>query len=278
MYRVFLFGIRYNGVFAFIILQIIALSFYFTRNVNSNKLVFLSSCNGLMGNVYERFNQIASYWNLSEVNEKLAKENAILKMKLPDAKFSALVNVKNKVDSTLGQRYQYIEGKVLNNTTHRPHNFITINRGSSHDIQKNMGIINAQGNGLVGIIRKSSSNFSVASSILNLDTKISAKIISTKNFGTLSWDGVYSDRMKLNAIPKHVKIHIGDTIVTSGYSTIFPENILVGTIDTFYKPPGINYYNIEVKLFNDISTTEYIYIVKNFLKEEQKAIELEFYE
>ena len=275
MYRIFFFFLKYNGIFAFIVFEIIALSFYFTRNINSNKDVFISTANSFVGNIYESTSRISRYWNLSAVNDSLARENAELKMQLPNSKFSSLVNVNIFKDSTLRQNYQYFDAKVINNTIHRSHNFLTINKGIRQGLRPNIGVLNGNGKGIIGIVTKLSQNYSVVMSILNIDTRVSAKILSNNYFGVMVWDGLDSRYMTLESVPKHAVLHIGDTIVTSGYSTIFPEGVLIGTIDSFFKPPGLNFYTIRVALFNDINQTDYVYVVNNLLKEERLNLEEE---
>lgn len=273
MYRIFFFCIKYNGAFAFIVFEVIALSFYFTRNINSNKEVFISSANGIIGNVYESTSRISRYWNLSAVNDSLARENAELKMQLPNSKFSSLVNLNISKDSTLRQHYQYFDAKVINNTIHRPHNFLTINRGTRQGLRPNSGVLNGNGTGIVGVAIKLSDNYSVVMSVLNIDIRVSAKILRNNYFGVMVWDGLDSRYMTLESVPKHAIVHIGDTIVTSGYSTIFPEGVLIGTIESFFKPPGLNFYTIRVTLFNDLNKTQYVYVVNNLLKEELLNLE-----
>ena len=273
MQRIFLFLLKFNGLLAFFVCQLIALPVYFSRNTNPEKQAFLSSANGLIGNLYESTSSATRYWNLSAVNDSLARENAQLRMQLPSSKFTSLVQTNTQRDTTLEQLYQYAEAKVINNTIHRQHNFLTINRGRKQGLKPNSGVLNGNGTGVVGIVQKVSNNFGVVMSILNVDTRISAKILRTSNFGMLSWDGEDARYLTLASVPKHAEIQKGDTIVTSGYSTIFPENILIGQIDTFYKPPGLNFYHIQVALFNDLNRVQYVYVVSDLLREERLKLE-----
>lgn len=275
MYRITLFFIKYNGFFAFVILEAIALSLYFTRNLNPTKESFLSSANGVIGNIYESTSKVSRYWNLSAVNDSLARENAELKMQLPNSKFTSLVQTSVVEDTTLKQHYEYIEAKVVNNTIHRPHNFLTINRGAKQGIEPNSGVLNGNGKGIVGVVQNVSNNYAVVMSVLNIDAHISAKIRRNNHFGMMVWDGTDSRYMTLESIPKHADVQIGDTIVTSGFSTMFPEGILIGTISSFLKPAGLNFYTIKVALFNDLNSTQYVYVVSDLLKEERLKLEKE---
>jgi rod shape-determining protein MreC len=275
MQRIFLFLLKYNGVFAFIILQVIALSFYFTRNITDNKRVFVSSANGIIGSAYDYSSRISRYWNLAAVNDSLARENAALKMQLPSSKFSSLVDLKEVKDTTLKQQYRYLEAKVVNNTIHRPHNYITINRGRNQGVKNSAAVINAESNGIVGIVHKVGKNYSVVMSLLNIDIRVSAKIKRNNYFGSLLWDGKNSSKAQLQSLPKHADIVVGDTIITSGYSTVFPEGIMIGVVDTFAIPSGINFYDVKVNLVNDMNAIRYVYVVNDLLKEEKIALEEE---
>ncbi len=218
-------------------------------------------------------NSIYQYWNLSTVNEKLARENALLKMRLPSSKFSSLVPTTRVVDTTLQQQYEFISARVVRNTVHRLHNFITINKGRKQGIEPGMGVLNQNGQGVVGIVYKASDNFSVIISSLNIDMHLSAKISRNKYFGTMTWEGKDPRRMLLESIPKHADMVIGDTIVTSGYSSLFPEGIILGYVDTFYQYKGENYFHTEVQLNYDFNTLDFVYVVNDLLRSER--IELE---
>lgn len=273
MQRILLFISKYNGFFSFIILQFVALSLYLSSNINDNKLAFITSANNLVGNVFTFSNSIYQYWNLSTVNEKLARENALLKMRLPSSKFSSLVPTTRVVDTTLQQQYEFISARVVRNTVHRLHNFITINKGRKQGIEPGMGVLNQNGQGVVGIVYKASDNFSVIISSLNIDMHLSAKISRNKYFGTMTWEGKDPRRMLLESIPKHADMVIGDTIVTSGYSSLFPEGIILGYVDTFYQYKGENYFHTEVQLNYDFNTLDFVYVVNDLLRSER--IELE---
>ncbi len=120
---------------------------------------------------------------------------------------------------------------------------------------------------------KLSDNYSVVMSVLNIDIRVSAKISRNNYFGVMVWDGLDSRYMTLESVPKHAIVHIGDTIVTSGYSSVFPEGVLIGTIESFFKPSGLNFYTIRVALFNDLNKTQYVYVVNDLLKEELLKLE-----
>ncbi|MCP4440103.1 MAG: rod shape-determining protein MreC [Aureispira sp.] len=273
MQRLFSFLLKFNSFFVFLLLEIIALFLFFSRNINSEKRAFISSANGLIGGLYEYSNKVSRYWNLAAVNDSLARENAQLKMLLPNSKFDHLINGGTKQDSLYQQQYQYTEAVVVKNTTNKPNNFITINRGINHKVRDNTGVINATGQGIVGIVRKVSGNYASVMSILNKDIRISSKIKRNNYPGSLYWEGADTRYMRLESIPKHASIQTGDTIETSGYSITFPKGIMIGTVDSFWLPSGSNFYSINVQLVNDMNNVEYVYVVDDLMREERLTLE-----
>ncbi len=241
--------------------------------MTSEKTAFLSSANRMVGNVYDYTNRWSRYWNLAALNDSLAKENARLKMRLPISQFSNLTDSTRVVDNLYQQQYKFTEASVINNTVNRKNNYLTLNRGSRHGIRLNSGVAGATGEGVVGIVISVSTHFSTVMSILHQDTRISCKIKRNGYFGVMTWNGKDISEMNLEAIPKHAKIMKGDTIITSGYSTIFPEGIIVGTIDSFYNEQGTNFYNISVDLNLDMNNLQYVNIVDDIMREERQEIE-----
>lgn len=273
MNKIGLFLLKYNGLFAFFILEIFSLYLYFSQNMTPEKTAFVSSANRVVGGIYDYSNRWSRYWNLAAVNDSLAKENARLRMKLPSSQFSHLIDSATIKDTAYQQQYNYTAGVVTNNSINRLHNYLTINRGARHGVRINSGVINGSGDGVVGVIRAVSNNYSIAMSVLHEDTRISSKVKRNGYFGTLTWDGDNNHHMTLEAIPKHALIQKGDTIITSGFSTIFPEGIIVGCIDTFYIEPGSNFYTIDVALSADLSKMQYVYLVDDLFREERKKLE-----
>jgi len=275
MNKIGLFLLKFNGFFAFLVLEIFSLYIYFTQNITPEKSSFLSSANQVVGSVYDYSNRWSRYWNLATVNDSLAKENARLKMQLPSSQFSSLVDTSHIIDQKYSQRYRYTESIIINNSTNRLSNYLTLNRGSQHGIRKNTGVVNGTGEGLIGIVRAVTKNYAAVMSILHEDAKISAKIKRNNYFGVMRWDGKDIQYMTLEAIPKHAQIQEGDTIVTSGFSTIFPEGVMIGTVDTFYIESGSNFYTTQIELAADLNRAKYVYIIDDLMRDEQKKLEEE---
>jgi rod shape-determining protein MreC len=134
-----------------------------------------------------------------------------------------------------------------------------------------MAVINPQG--IVGIIKDVSQNFSIVIPAININAHISAKIKKWGCFGTISWDGKDYRKAQLNEIPFHIKLIKGDTLVTSGYSSMFPEGIMVGTVSDFDLNDGKDFYNININLSTDFMSLNHVYIISNIYKEEQAKLE-----
>ncbi len=274
MNKIGLFLLKFNGLFAFLILEILSLYLYFSQNATPEKTAFISSANQVVAGIYDYSSRWSHYWNLAAVNDSLAKENARLKMQLPSSQFSHLVDTFQIKDQLYAQQFNYTEAIIVNNSTHRPNNFITLNRGSKHGIRINTGVVSGTREGIIGIVRAVSPNYSLAMSLLHKDTRISSKIKSSGNFGVLVWKNNNDIRhMTLESIPKHAKIEKGDTVITSGFSTIFPEGIMIGTIDSFYLESGSNFYTTIVSLAADLGKTQYVYIVDDLMREERQKLE-----
>ena len=240
-------------------------------NNNYQNSKFFNSSNFYVGNFLSSIYNIKDYLHLKEVNKELAEQNA----KLQANNISAFVKVYGSVyqinDTIYHQAYSYSTAKVVNNSTNKRQNYITIDKGSLNGIKAEMGVISAQG--VVGIVKNVSKNFSSIMSILHDKNKISAKIKKSGYYGSLVWEGNNYREAQLKDIPNHVKLVIGDTVVTTGFSSIFPENILIGTVSGFDLPEGDNFYNITITFSVDFKSLSHVYIVRSLQKQEKDLLE-----
>jgi rod shape-determining protein MreC len=166
---------------------------------------------------------------------------------------------------------QYIPAKVINNSTTRANNYVTLNKGAKHGVQKEMGVIGQTG--IVGIISDVSENFSIVMSVLHKKNNISVRMKKARFIGNLNWDGSDAQQASISGVPVNALIENGDTIVTSGFSSIFPEDIPVGKVIKVESTATSNFYEITVQLFTNFHTLNYVYVVKNILKQEQDSLE-----
>ena len=176
-------------------------------------------------------------------------------------------------DSVYKQQYIHTSAEVINNSVNRQKNFFTINKGELQGIKVNMAV--NSGDGAAGVIVGCSDNYSIAMSILNLDFKLSVRIKSNGYFGSLSWDGRNYRKAILSEIPQHVSVNVGDTVETTGYSAIFPEGIIVGTVSDFEKTGG-DFYRITISLVTDFRKLHFVDIIGNMKKTEQLDLQNTF--
>lgn len=173
-------------------------------------------------------------------------------------------------DSVYNQQYLHTSASIVSNSVNRQKNFFTVNKGSKQGIHVDMAV-NSQGS-VAGVIVGCSENYSVVMSLLNTDFKLSARIKTNGYFGSLSWDGKNYRYAVLNEIPQHVSVNVGDTIETTGYSAIFPEGVLVGTVSDFEKLGG-DFYKILILLSTDFKKLHFVDIISNMKKTEQLELE-----
>lgn len=238
---------------------------------NYHNATFFNSANYVSGNFYASVNDVKGYLLLKNTNELLAEENAMLRMHsyVPDS-FPPYYNQDVCFDS-LPYIIKYIPAKVINNTTNKANNFITLNKGSSHGIKKQMGVITQ--NGIVGIVADVSSNFATVMSVLHKKTNISIRLKKAKFIGSLNWSGNDAYTAKISGVPVNALIETGDTVLTSGFSSIFPKDIAIGKVIKVESTATSNFFDIEVQLFTNFYTLDYVYVIKNVLKDEQDQLE-----
>ncbi len=247
-------------------------SFYLiTNNTYYQRSSIINSANGVTASVYGKYATANDYLSLRSQNEALSKENAMLHNMLIDAHLDVTKLSQLRNDTLYKQQYHYFTAKVINNTVGNRNNYITLDKGSLQGVKRDMAIISASG--IVGIVKDVTPHYSTAMSLLHKDSRISARIKKNEYFGSLTWAGGDYQYADLNDIPKHVKLAKGDTVVTSAYSSIFPEGVMIGRIEKFEIENAANFYTIRVKLSTDYKKLTHVYMVENLLKQEQDTLE-----
>ncbi|MBK8625031.1 MAG: rod shape-determining protein MreC [Saprospiraceae bacterium] len=270
MYNVIQLFAKYGAHILFIILEVVCFALIINYN-KTQKDIFLNSSNVFAAKLSEQQNKILQFTNLKAQNDSLMRENATLIENIITSEY--LTDKIPAADSLLNQ-YTLIPTIISSTTIHKRNNYLTLNKGYREGIRSDMGVI-ASHKGIVGIVRNISENYSQVISLLHSQTKISCAIKNRMGHGSLVWKNMDPLRMTLESIPKHETIAIGDTVITSGYSTMFPKGILVGKIETYNVIPGSNSYNITVKLFNDLTNIKYAYVIQNRFAAEQATLEKE---
>lgn len=257
-------------VFIFLFLEFIAFTLLIKNNNYQNSKVFNSS-NFLIGNLYATINNVNDYFNLKEVNAELAEQNARLQTTNITSFTKIFGNTVEIHDTTYFQKYVYTSAKVINNSTNKRENYITLDKGSLNGIEAGMGVVSAKG--VIGTVKNVSENFCSVMSVLHVKNAVSAKIKKSGYIGSLVWELGDYRAAELKDIPNHVKLAVGDTIITSGYSLVYPEGVIIGTIKEFELPEGNNFYNIKVEFSVDYKKLSHVFIVKSLMKEEQQKLE-----
>jgi rod shape-determining protein MreC len=274
--NIFLFIRRYFNFLFFLVLQIVALSFLFRYN-KFHEAAFMGVANEITGRVGERYSNVQYYFHLKKENESLAKKNEELLNLLPSNFQPADTSVQVVTDTipydTLGhfRKYVWRGARVVNNSISLQNNYITIHRGENQGVHKDMGVISSDG--IVGTVVNTSENFAVVMSMLNRQSNVSAKVKKTGEVGKVQWDGTSPLFVTMVNVPKSVKIAKGDTIVTSGYSLKYPENIMVGTVQEILSDKGTNFYTLKLKPATNFYSVAHVFVVENLQAEEQRKLE-----
>ncbi len=226
---------------------------------------WVSSTNFITGFFFDLRYDVTSYFNLSTENQNLLEENQNLKYKLYNAKL--LSNDSLSLDSLYIIKSSY----VLSNSYNKLDNYVLIDKGRSDNVHEGYAV--SIPNGILGIVEKSTNHYSRVISILNTNLSINAKLKQTNYFGSLVWDGKSPSKMLLKDLPRSASFKIGDTIVTGSNSLIFPENIPIGTVQSFRLDTTAGYYDIIVKLFADMTNLNQAYIIiPNKIEEAQNLL------
>ena len=244
--------VKYSYVFLFILLEILSLVLLFGFN-DRQKLAFVTSANSVSGSIYELFSNVDVYFNLRRENTLLGEENARLRSMLYELTDSQTVDSARNMS-----RDGVIAARVIDNSVRKDDNYMTVNKGSNDGVGKGMGVYNSTG--VIGVIMASGKSYSVVMPILNGNTSISSKIKGTDNFGFLEWSGGDPYTAQLKDVPYHSNVEVGDTVVTTGFSSVFPENITIGTVADVQRLSNGYTLKILVSLAVDMSDLGWVYI------------------
>lgn len=269
------FIVKYSSWLLFLVYAVISCLLLFTTNPYQHH-IYLTSAGRVASGIYRAGNNVTGYFALREINEDLQVRNAQLEMEVLALKnqvrdYSARFYADTMtVDSALS-RYSFIIGHVINNSVSRPNNYITIAKGSDDGVKPEMGVVDQ--NGVVGIVNVVGPRTSRVISLLNPHLRLSCKVKRSEHVGSLQWDGKDPREAVLQELPRHAKFRKGDTIVTSGFSSAFPEGVPVGTVLSSNNERDNNFIALRVKLFTDFSTLSTVRIVKDALGDELKQVE-----
>ena len=269
------FFLKYNNWFLFILLEVISFALLFRFN-NYQGSVFFTSSNYMAGAVYETANSVTGYFHLKSINDDLAQKNVELELQMERLleKLTELTHDSSGIERMRKESlsgYDIFKAKVVNNTLTHADNYITLDKGEKDGIRSEMGVVD--GNGVVGIVYMTSDHYSVVIPVLNSKSSISCKIKNSDYFGFLKWDGGASNYATVKDMPRHSLFSLGDTIVTSGHSAVFPSGIPVGTVEDISDSHDGLSYLLKVRLFTDFGKLNDVRVIAKKTQEEQLRLE-----
>lgn len=268
------FIIKYSNWLVFTLYVIISCALLFSHNPYQHYL-YLTSANKVSAAIFSFSSNITSYFHLHDINADLQRNNAELEMEVLSLRRQLNQLAETVQSDSIAQAnhpnpFSYVLAHVISNSVHHTHNYITIEKGELDGIEPEMGVVDQ--NGVVGIVNVVGPHASRVISLLNPKMRISCKVKGRNDFGPLVWDGKSPDLALLEEMPRHEKFKKGDTIVTSGYSTVFPEGIPVGTIQSYENAHNDNFYTLRIKLLTDFTTLSTVRVIRNSLKPELDMI------
>jgi rod shape-determining protein MreC len=259
--------------FLFLFLEIISLVLLFNYNAYQNS-AFAHFTNNLTGSIFNISSSISDYFSLREKNRMLSEDNAKLHSGLPGSFYFADSNTFYFHDTIYKLEYRYISAKVISNTTNQRNNFLMLSKGKEQGIENHMGVI--IGNRIVGQVVSVSRHFSWVMSLLNKDSKISGKFKKNDQLVNIEWNGSSYRFGDVKEIPKHVVIQKGDTIITSGNSDIFPEGLMIGTIEDFTVAPDENFNHATMLFSTDFNSLSYVEVIIDLMRKEKEDLKASF--
>ena len=266
------FFVKHSAWFIFAVYVILSLVLLFKDNPYQQS-VYLTSANSVSAAVYKALNNVTSYFHLRDINESLQERNAALETELIELR-NLMNDMALQSPDSLRQpalkQYSFVMAQVISNSIAQPNNYITINRGGLDGIKPEMGVIDQ--NGVVGIVNVVGPHASRVISLLNPHMRLSCKLKGSGFFGSLVWDGKSPQLAVLEELPKHITFNKGDTIVTSGYSAVFPEGIIVGTVEGLARGMSDSFVSLRIRLTTNFSQLRSVRGITHSMKEQIHAL------
>lgn len=265
---------KYNHWFVFLILEVVSMVLLFQYNSYQGSAWF-SSANAVTGKLYEWDANVETFFSLTKVNQELTQRNAYLEQEVQKLSDSLVTVTKDssiyhRDQFALLRNYRLIPAKVVANSIDKPGNLMTIDKGSADGIHKDMGVIS--GTGVVGIVYLVAEHYAIVIPVLNTKSNISCMIQNRGYFGYLRWKGGVSDLAYLEEVPRHAHFKLGDYVVTSGYSAVFPPGVRVGRIlHVFNSADGLS-YRVQLRLSTDFARLRDVCVIDDSAMKERLEI------
>lgn len=252
---------QYSNFLIFIILEVVAFILITSTHKYQHHAVW-SSANQVVAGIENTITMVGDYFRLQQNNQQLAEENAKLKQRLM-IQANMLEKIIERDTSYVYPHldWEYIPAKIVSVTTHKQHNYLTINKGLRDSIQVDMGVIGKDG--VVGIVSAVGEKYSLVVPIIHAEMNLSCRLKHNDYIGRTQWNGIHYNEVTLEDISRHISVSTGDTVVTSGLTNVFPEGILVGTISKTHVTESDNYHQITVKIATDYKKVKYVQLIRN---------------
>lgn len=231
----------------------------------------INSGNEISAEVYQTSANVKEYLLLKDENERLSRENAMIHNFLKSGYAAIPLENYVKHDTLYKQMYKYMSAKAINNSVNKRSNYLTLNIGADQGITHDMAVINSDG--IVGIVKDVSKNFSSCMSVLHKDVRINCELKKDHSFGTLMWDGSDYRYCQLSGIPTSSLIKKGDTVITSSLSGIFPSGIMVGKVESWERKQNESFYTVQVNMNVDFKKVNHVYVINFKYKQEKDSLE-----
>ena len=260
------FILKYHFVIIFILLEVISILLLAnSQRFHRNRLV--NTTNDAVGKVYEWSSEVSNYFRLNNANKQLAEENAMLRQQLSVVYDTTTCTYDITKGDTL---FKYIPAQVVNNSTNQVNNYIIINKGSLDGIERDMSVISTDG--IVGVVTDVSRHYASIMSLLHSKCVVGVRIKQSQELASLKWETNNYRYGMVEDIPTHILLEKGDTILTSSHSYIFPEDLMVGTVEEFY-PTAVDALNkAKVRFATDFATLRHVYVIKDLHKPELDSL------
>ena len=262
MYNLRRFIIKHHFVILFILLEVISILLLAnSQRFHRNRMI--NTTNDVVGKIYEWGSEIGNYFRLNSATQQLAEENALLRKQLSVVYDTTACTYDIQDNDTL---FEYIPAQVVNNSTNQANNYIIINKGKRDGIERDMSVISSEG--IVGVGTDVSRNYASVMSLLHSKSVVGVRFKNNQEIARLIWETNNYHYGIVEDIPTHIVLQKGDTILTSSHSNIFPEDLMVGTVEEFY-PTAVDALNrAKIRYATDFSTLRHIYVIKNLHKAE----------
>ena len=266
MYNLRRFIIKHHFVILFILLEVISILLLAnSQRFHRNRMV--NTTNDVVGKIYEWGSEIGNYFRLNKANEQLAEENAMLRQRLSVVYDTTTCTYDITQGDTL---YKYIPAQVVNNSTTQANNYIIINKGTVDGVERDMSVISTDG--IVGVVTDVSRHYASIMSLLHSKSVVGVRIKESQELASVKWETNNYRYGMVEDIPTHILLQKGDTILTSSHSYIFPEDLMVGTVEEFY-PTAVDALNrAKIRFATDFATLRHVYVIKDLHKPELDSL------